>query len=170
MRQQLLLAFKFLTLAGVYFFTRSRTPKHKLTDPDKSMVVVFLLEYLKRVLLYNAKLIRDGKSQVEILDNDIRLLKALLKDSARIRHKDEVVKEFIVEIRDVVRDGDDVIVGYLNQAAEVRARNFFQRAFGGQIKLIGVSKEVGAMRARVKNIFGRSKAVFAVRQIGPPPE
>ncbi|PIM97941.1 hypothetical protein CDL12_29584 [Handroanthus impetiginosus] len=63
MKQQLLFAFKFFALTSVYLFTRSRTPANKIKDPEKSLAVLFLLENLKRVLVYNAHLIHNAKNQ-----------------------------------------------------------------------------------------------------------
>lgn len=125
------------------------------------MLVMFALEYVKRIWVYNAKLIREARNQVEVLENDVRMFKAFLKDAENMQREDGALKEFVKEIHGVVREGDEIILEYLNQEAEIRARNFFQRAFGGQMKLIGVAKEVKAMRAKVKNIYGKSKVVFA---------
>ncbi|KAK6123584.1 hypothetical protein DH2020_042673 [Rehmannia glutinosa] len=165
MKKQLLFAVKVFTLTSVYLFTRSRTPANKLRNPVKSIAVLFVLENLKRVLLYNARLIRDAKSQVEILENDIRLFKAFLEDCTKITNKDEALEELVGKIQDVVREGEDIIVVFTNQAAENRSGNFFQKAFCGPMKLISVAKEVKAIRANVKNIYDKSSVFSANRQI-----
>ncbi|KAL2243883.1 UNVERIFIED_CONTAM: hypothetical protein Sindi_0506300 [Sesamum indicum] len=166
MKQQLVFAFKFLTLTSVYLFTRSRTPRNKFRDPEKSVAVLFILENLKRVLLYNAHLIRDAKNQVQILDNDVRLFKAFLKDCAKIRDKDESLEEVLRKMQNVVCEAEDKIGVFFNLEAENRARNFFQRAFVGWMELIGVAKEVRAVRAKVKSIYEKSRGVYANGKIG----
>ncbi|KAK4428132.1 hypothetical protein Salat_1582200 [Sesamum alatum] len=166
MKQQLVLAFKFLTLTSVYLFTRSRTPRNKLRDPEKSVAVLFILENLKRVLLYNAHLIRDAKNQVQILDNDVRLFKAFLKDCAKIRNKVEGLEELQRKMQDVVCEAEDKIAVFFNLEAENRARNFFQRAFVGSMELIAVAKEVRAIRAKVKSTYEKSRVVYTNRKIG----
>ncbi|KAL6583709.1 hypothetical protein OROMI_002998 [Orobanche minor] len=165
-QQQLLLALKFLTLTSAYLFTRSRTPSSKLKNPAISIAVLFLLGNLKRVLLHNAKLIRGAKFQVEILENDIRLLKAFLGDCARVADKDDDLEEFVELIQNVVREGEDVIVVFANQEEEIRVSNFFQRAFCGPMKLIGVAEEVRAVRAKVKSIYDDSAVFSADRRTG----
>lgn len=161
MKQQLLFAIKLFTLAGVYLFTRSRTPANKLRNPEKSLAVLFVLENLKRVLVKNARLIHGAKNQVQILENDVLLLKAFLKDSARKPNRDEAVEEFVAQIQAVVCEAEDVIAVFSNMAAETRDHNFFQRAFCGPAKLIGVAKEVRAIRSKVKNIYDKSRVFSA---------
>ncbi|KAG8378699.1 hypothetical protein BUALT_Bualt07G0012400 [Buddleja alternifolia] len=155
MKQQLLFAFKFVAIASAYVFTRSRTPINKRRNPEKAIAVLFLLENLKRTLLYNGQLIRDAKNQVEMLENDINLFKAFLKDAERIRYKDEAVEGLVRRIQELVREGENMIVVYSNQAEENR----------NWLRIIGVAKEVKVIRAKVKSIYDESRILFASGQI-----
>lgn len=157
MKQQLVFALKFLTLSGVYMFTRSRTPANKLKSPEKSLAVLFILENLKRIFVDNRRLIKDSRTEVEILDNDIRLFKAFLKDCENRRSRRAAVEELAVEIESVVAEAEGVIAAYAAEAAENRDRNFFQRAFGGQRKLLAAAKKVRVMKFKVKKVYGRSR-------------
>lgn len=159
MKKQLVFAFKFITLTGFYMFTRSRTPASRLGRPEKSLAVLFLLENLKRIFLYNGRLIKDSKNEVENLENDILLFKAFLRDNAKRPDKDGALVELEAEIQKWVAEAQDVTVVYSNKAAENRKQNFFQRPFGDQ-KLISVVKEVRAMRAKVKSIQDKSRVVI----------
>ncbi|KAL8457115.1 hypothetical protein ACS0TY_034275 [Phlomoides rotata] len=159
MKKQLVFAFKFLTLTGVYMFTRSRTPASRLGNPEKSLAVLFLLENLKRIFLYNGRLIKDSKNEVDNLANDILLFKAFLKDNAKRQDKDGALEELEAEIQKWVAEAEDVTGVYSNKAAENRNRNFFQKAFGDQ-KLISAAKDVRAMRAKVKIIQDKSRVVI----------
>lgn len=158
MKKQLVLAAKFITLTGMYMFTRSRTPPSKIRNPEKSLAVLFLLENLKRIFVFNGRLIKDSKNEAQNLANDVLLLKAFLKDNARRPDKPGALEELEAEIQKLVAEADDVIVLYSNKAREDRNRNLFQKAFGGQ-KLISVAKEVRAMRAKVKSIHDKSRVV-----------
>lgn len=160
MKQQLLFALKFLTLSGVYMFTRSRTPANKLRNPEKSLAVLFILENLKRIFIDNRRLIKNSKTEVEILENDIRLFKAFLKDCARRPNRNAAFEELVAEIENVVAEAEDVMAAYSIQAAEIRDRNFLQKAVGGQARLIAAAKKVRVMRNKVKNIYGRSREAF----------
>ncbi|PIN27029.1 hypothetical protein CDL12_00195 [Handroanthus impetiginosus] len=171
MKQQLLFAFKFFTLAGVYLFTRSRTPANKLRNPEKSIAVLIILENLKRVLLYNGRLILNAKNQVEMLEDDVRLFKAFLKDSAKVHHKDGPLEELVRQIQDLVPKAEKTIEVFLNLAADNRARNFVQRAFGGSMELIRVAKEIRANREKVRIIYDKIRVICATRRIrGAAPE
>ncbi|KAL9155513.1 hypothetical protein ABFS82_09G008600 [Erythranthe guttata] len=164
MKQQLLFALKLATLTGVYLFTRSRTPANNLTNPAKSLAVLYVLENLKRVLVQNGRLVRDAENQVQILENDILLFKAFLADSAK--KSDGALEEFAAQIQGVVCEAEAVIAAFSNLAAENRARNFFVFAFVGPMKLISVAKEVRAVRAKVKVLYDKSKGFSATGNVG----
>ncbi|KAL7098333.1 hypothetical protein ACP275_09G010700 [Erythranthe tilingii] len=166
MKQQLLFALKLATLTGVYLFTRSRTPANKLTNPAKSLAVLYVLENLKRVLVQNGRLVRDAENQVQILENDILLFKAFLADSAKKSDGDGALEEFAAQIQGVVCEAEAVIAAFSNLAAENRARNFFVFAFAGPMKLISVAKEVRAVRAKVKVLYDKSKGFSATGNVG----
>lgn len=157
MKQQLLFALKFLTLSGVYMFTRSRTPANKLKTPEKSLAVLFILENLKRIFIDNRRLIKDSKTEVEILDNDVRLFKAFLKDCENRRTRNAAVEELAAEIENVVAEAEGVVAAYAAVAAEARDWNLFQRAVGGQRRLLSAAKKVRVMKIKVKKVYGRSR-------------
>ncbi|KAG6384728.1 hypothetical protein SASPL_153545 [Salvia splendens] len=160
MKQQLLFALKFLTLSGAYMFTRSRTPAHKLRSPEKSLAVLFILENLKRIFVDNRRLINDSKIDAEILENDVRLFKAFLKDCANRRTRNAAIEGLAAEIEAAVAEAEDAIAAYAAEAAVVRDRNFIQRALGGQRKLVAAARKVRAMKVKVRNIYQKSRDNF----------
>ncbi|XP_073064636.1 putative late blight resistance protein homolog R1A-10 [Primulina eburnea] len=123
--------------------------------------VEFLLENLKQLLLYHAHLILDSKTQVENLENDLRLFKAFLKDSTKKRKKDETLRELVRQIRDVVYEAEDVIDAFVTQAAEIKSKSYFKKIFFTPAKLLTVAKDVETIGAKVKNIYGKNKIDFA---------
>ncbi|KAL1568329.1 hypothetical protein AAHA92_03708 [Salvia divinorum] len=160
MKQQLLFALKFLTLSGVYMFTRSRTPAHKLRSPEKSLAVLFILENLKRIFVDNKRLINDSKIDAELLENDVRLFKAFLKDCSNRRTRNAAIEELAAEIEAAVAEAEDAIAAYAAEAAVVRDRNFIHRALGGQRKLVAAARKVRAMKVKVRDIYQKSRENF----------
>lgn len=123
--------------------------------------VEFLLENLKQLLLYHAHLIIDSKTQVENLENDLRLFKAFLKDSTKTRKKDETLRELVRQIRDVVYEAEDVIDAFVTQAAEIKSKNYFRKVLFTPAKLLTVAKDVEAIGTKVKNIYDKNRIDFA---------
>ncbi|KZV34767.1 hypothetical protein F511_00669 [Dorcoceras hygrometricum] len=161
--------FKLFSFAAFYFFTNRNPPKiqSKITD----FAVHFLLSNLKRQIIHHTRLILQAKNQVEILESDICLLKAFLKDSAKKRLKNEAVEEFVREIRVVVSEGEYVIFAFKNLAGQRRDRDFWKKlGFLGMIKLVGIAKEVGIVRNKVKRIYSSVRRIdFSAPRIGDLP-
>ncbi|XP_073135452.1 putative disease resistance protein At1g50180 [Henckelia pumila] len=162
--------FKLLSFVTLYFFTNKNPPKFQLKIAD--FAVHFLLSKLKQLIIHHARLILQAKNQVEMLENDIRLFKAFLKDSAKKRLNNDAVVEFVREIRVVVSEGDYVIVSFVNLAGERRDRDFWKKlGFGGMIKLVGIAKEIGSVRNKVKRIYSAVRRIdFGAIQIRDLPE
>lgn len=123
----------------------------------------FLLENLKQLLLYNANLIFDIKSQVEYLYNDLTLFKAFLKDSTEKRSKHETLKELVKQIRNVVYDAEDAIDTFVAHAAVHKARKHIGKAihmFDYSAKLRVVAKQILVIREKVKDIYENKKFGF----------
>ncbi|KAG6387260.1 hypothetical protein SASPL_152447 [Salvia splendens] len=72
--------------------------------------VEFLLENLKQLLIHHADLIKNARSQVEKLEQDVGFFKSFLKKvSSKKLRKDETLKALVREIRSVFYDADDAI-------------------------------------------------------------
>ncbi|PIN23083.1 Apoptotic ATPase [Handroanthus impetiginosus] len=128
--------------------------------------VEFLLENLKQLLLYHAKLLSGAREQVEKLEQDLRLFKSFLKDSTKKRRKEESLQELARQIRDVVYEAEDVIDAFVTQAAESKSKSYFTRAFSPK-KLLTIAKEVENVGRKVSEIYGdRSKFDFAALNLG----
>lgn len=114
----------------------------------------FLLKNLQQLLLYHFNLIKDGKTQVEELENNLRLFKAFLKDTTKKRRKDDSLQEVVRQIRDVVYEAEDVVDAFVTQAAEIRSRSYFVKAFKGPVDLLNIAKKVEAVGVTVNKIYG----------------
>ncbi|KAL0318622.1 UNVERIFIED_CONTAM: putative late blight resistance proteinR1B-16 [Sesamum angustifolium] len=96
---------------------------------------------------------------VENLENDLRVFKAFLQDSAKKQRKDVLLRELVRRIRDVVYEAEDIIDAFVTQAAETQSKSYFLRAFQTQVKLNGVATEIERVRAkapliRQENVVG----------------
>ncbi|KAL3824914.1 hypothetical protein ACJIZ3_020943 [Penstemon smallii] len=173
MKQQLLIAVKFFTLTAAYIFTRGRTQTIKYKKREKSIpdvAVLIVLQNLKHLILYNANLIRDAKNQIEILENDVRMFKAFLRDLAKTRYKNEALNDLVNQIRDCVCEAEVIVNDFMIEEVENRARNFFGRSFGGPIKMLSLAKDVKSMRVKVKRLYGNCRSVWTTLQGGGTPE
>ncbi|XP_042063357.1 putative late blight resistance protein homolog R1A-10 isoform X1 [Salvia splendens] len=85
--------------------------------------VTFLLEQLKEVVVAYADLIGEAESEFEQLNHDLDLLKAFLKQMAKNKKKDEMLKLLKRRIRVVVYEVEDTIDTCLTKAIQLKARN-----------------------------------------------
>ncbi|KAK6127632.1 hypothetical protein DH2020_038611 [Rehmannia glutinosa] len=130
--------------------------------------VEFLLENLKQLLLHHAHLIKDAKNQVEKLQNDLRFFKAFLKDTTtKKRKKDETLQVLVRQICDVVYDAEDVIDAFVTQAAEIKSKGYFFRAFMTPPRLLNIAERVETVCRKISDIYGgKDKMDFAGLGIG----
>ncbi|XP_073031009.1 putative late blight resistance protein homolog R1B-17 [Primulina eburnea] len=131
--------------------------------------VEFLLENLKQLLVYNVNLISEVKNHVERLYNDLGLFKAFLKDSTEKRSKNEVLKELVKQIRNVVYDAEDVIDAFVAEAAAHKARGVVKKAFHTPAyaeKLRKVGVRIEEIRQTVDSIYKNKLFGFESLQTG----
>ncbi|CAA0818616.1 Putative disease resistance RPP13-like protein 3 [Striga hermonthica] len=124
--------------------------------------VEFLLVNLKQLLLYNAGLIDGVKDQVEYLYNDLSFFKAFLKDFAEShrRQQNQVLKELVKQIRNVVFEAEDAVDAFVAHKAEHRARKAFEKAlhmFDYPAKLRQLAREIKGIRDKVKEIYDNKR-------------
>ncbi|XP_051144790.1 putative late blight resistance protein homolog R1A-10 [Andrographis paniculata] len=125
--------------------------------------VEFLLENLKQLLLYNASLILDIKDQVEFLYNDLCLFKAFLKDSTEKRRSNQILKELVKQIRDVVYEAEDAIDTFVATKAHHKARKVIEKMIhilDYNATLRQLAKKIEKIRAKVKDIYDNKKFGF----------
>ena len=82
-------------------------------------VVSFLLENLTQLLTQESKLLLGVKDQVRSLKNELSLINLFLQKTEGKR-QDELVKEVVSQIRDVVYEAEDVIDTFIITVAEHR--------------------------------------------------
>ncbi|CAA3028968.1 Hypothetical predicted protein [Olea europaea subsp. europaea] len=134
--------------------------------------VGFLLENLKQLLLYNANLILNVKSDVESLHKDLQLFKAFLKDMAKRDNNPEVLNTLMKEIRDIVYEAEDYVDMYVSHSAMQKARSGvkkFVHIFDHTTTLRGTAEKIKATRTKVNDIYQNKKFGFEALLVAAPP-
>ncbi|KAF7124289.1 hypothetical protein RHSIM_Rhsim12G0206900 [Rhododendron simsii] len=114
--------------------------------------VEFLLDNLKQLVVYNAKLINNVRGEVDGLIKDLPLLKAIIEVSTETGREDDVVKALVSRIRDVTFEAEDVIDAYMVVATTQKRKKWLQKLFGGidhASKLREVAKNVQTIKEEV---------------------
>ncbi|CAA2993884.1 late blight resistance homolog R1B-17 [Olea europaea subsp. europaea] len=131
--------------------------------------VEFLLETLKQLLLYSVDLIRDVKSDVESLYNELDLLKGFLKDSTEKRNSNEYMKSVARQTREVVYNAEDAVETFVSLTSVPKTKSYFEKALHGKnyvANLRNVAEEVKSIMTMVKNMYDSKKIGFAALQYG----
>lgn len=114
----------------------------------------FLVENLMQLLIDNADLILSIKGEVEDLLRDLNDFNAFLKQAAKSRKENEVLKEMVKKIRKVVNDAEDSIDKFVIEAKRHDDKNKFLQWFHltHVARAKGVADEIKSIRERVKEI------------------
>ncbi|KAL1552080.1 disease resistance RPP8-like protein 3 [Salvia divinorum] len=109
----------------------------------------FLLNNLKEVVKHHVHLVRDAKGNIEKLERDLNAFKAFLKDTVKIRKKEEKIMNMWKEIHDVVYEIEDVIDFYLAKTNEEGRQGRFARLMKNR------AATLHSVGQKVENIKGR---------------
>ncbi|WMV28170.1 hypothetical protein MTR67_021555 [Solanum verrucosum] len=118
------------------------------------VAVKFLVENLMQLLIDNADLILGIKGEVENLLRDLNDFNAFLKQAAKSRRENEVLKEMVKKIRKVVNDAEDSIDKFVIEAKRHDDKNKFAQwiHITHVARAKGVADEIKSIRERVKEI------------------
>ncbi|PHU02049.1 hypothetical protein BC332_27300 [Capsicum chinense] len=118
------------------------------------VAVKFLVENLMQLLIDNADLILGIKGEVEDLLRDLSDFNAFLKQAAKSRRDNEVLKEMVKKIRKVVNAAEDSIDKFVIEAKRHDDKNKFAQWFHltHVARAKGVADEIKSIRERVKEI------------------
>ncbi|KAH7521628.1 hypothetical protein FEM48_Zijuj07G0053200 [Ziziphus jujuba var. spinosa] len=92
-------------------------------------VVGFVLERLENLLIHEADLFRTVKGDVNLLQDDLRIMNAFLKDSEGKGDGQEMVEVLIDLIRKAAFGAEDVINTYMAQVIKQRRRKLPMKLF-----------------------------------------
>lgn len=111
--------------------------------------VTFLLENVKKLLLEQINLILGAEKELQLLKNELELMKAFLKESATKREKGEVFIQFERQIREAVYEAEDTIDACLTAKAKASGLR--------SLKNLDLAKKVKELRLqRLQPMFDRA--------------
>ncbi|KAL8478609.1 hypothetical protein ACS0TY_030478 [Phlomoides rotata] len=120
--------------------------------------VTFLLENVQKMMVDQIDLISGYEGELKQLQNDLELMTAFLEESANVREKGKVYRQFEKQIREVVYKAEDTIDDCLRQAAAEKLSRF------GKLnpKRVDLAKRVRTLREKeVLPVFSEARAGFA---------
>ncbi|XP_041011513.1 putative disease resistance protein At1g50180 [Juglans microcarpa x Juglans regia] len=123
-------------------------------------IVSIVVERLGDLLIQKAKSSLHGVSdQVELLQDELKLIRCLLKDAdARQNERENIVRQCVADIRDVAYDAEDIIERYALEVGSRKGRgiqNVLKRflCFLGEAKAISqTSSEIGKITKRISTL------------------
>ncbi|XP_059282803.1 putative late blight resistance protein homolog R1B-14 [Lycium ferocissimum] len=142
------------------------------------IAVNFLVENLMQLLRDNAELLIDVKGEAENLLTDLNEFNAFLKQAAKCRSENEVLKELVKKIRTVVNSAEDAIDKLVIEAKLHEDKGVVKYVDIAHYKRVrDVAVEIRGIRERVKamrrdNAHGlqalQDEDPFAVEERKPP--
>ncbi|KAF9619198.1 hypothetical protein IFM89_005752 [Coptis chinensis] len=118
-------------------------------------VVAFVVERLAYLLLQKTSYLHGMRDQVEEMKNELKWIQCFLKDADSKQEKDERVRLWVSEIREVAYDVDDVIDTYILKIEFQNRKGFVKRATSVLNKwkdLRTIGKEITSIQTRLHNI------------------
>ncbi|XP_057772146.1 putative late blight resistance protein homolog R1A-10 [Salvia miltiorrhiza] len=109
--------------------------------------VDFLLQSIKDLVVYNSRLMQDKKGEIEILETDLRLLRAFLRDTLKNRKKNERINHLVRKIQDVVYEAENIIDAFVTSAAVEKNPKSYS---GNAADLLAIGPEVEWIMNQVK--------------------
>ncbi|XP_015892650.3 putative disease resistance RPP13-like protein 3 [Ziziphus jujuba] len=131
------------------------------------IIVDIFMKNLIKLLGHEANLLLKVKGQVCLLQDDLGIMNAFLKDSGGKRNEHHLVREIINQIRDVVLEVEDVIDIYMVKVIKQRRRTLLGRAFhsiGHANLLHDVSNQTTSIKNKIRNIYD-NKATFGIGEV-----
>ncbi|XP_058114635.1 probable disease resistance RPP8-like protein 4 [Magnolia sinica] len=134
-------------------------------------VVEVLLEKLADQLIQEAEFLHGVRNEVELLDAEFRRMLCFLKDADAKQGRDERVKNWVRDVRDVAYDAEDVIDTFLFKVAALKRRGFMGRirryafVFNELMTLHKVGSEIERIKNKIRAIL-ESRLVYGIENIG----
>ncbi|KAH7521601.1 hypothetical protein FEM48_Zijuj07G0050500 [Ziziphus jujuba var. spinosa] len=127
-------------------------------------VLGFVLEKLENLIIREANLFHRVKDDVNLLQDDLRIMNAFLRDSEGKGDGQDMVKDLIGQIREAAFEAEDVINTYMAQVIKQRRRKLlmkFVHAFDQAVVLHHVAEKTQSVKRRIDNIYA-NKTKFGI--------
>ncbi|KAF5200085.1 Disease resistance protein [Thalictrum thalictroides] len=131
-------------------------------------VVAFVVEKLGDLLLQKAAVLHELQDQVEDLKKELMWIQCFLRDAEAKQEKDERVRLWVSEIRQVAYDADDIIDRFILKAELQKQKSFFRRSisvFDNLQDLYQVNKGIQKLQTRIRGINAKRER-YGVISIG----
>ncbi|KAK8484576.1 hypothetical protein V6N12_073357 [Hibiscus sabdariffa] len=121
--------------------------------------VSLVVEKLTNLLSQQAAYL-DGVSQKIVhLRNELRWMRSFLKDADMKKEENDLMQQWVSDIRDVAYETEEVIETYVSRAAAQGAFDFVTKPF----YLYKVGREIESIRSRIREISGRRETYGVAR-------
>eukprot|EP00268_Persea_americana_P045919 TRINITY_DN4704_c1_g2_i1.p1 TRINITY_DN4704_c1_g2~~TRINITY_DN4704_c1_g2_i1.p1 ORF type:complete len:243 (-),score=36.62 TRINITY_DN4704_c1_g2_i1:187-915(-) len=135
-------------------------------------VVSFVVGKLGDLLIEEARFLHGVRSQVELILRELRRMQHFLKDADAKQKRDERVKNWVAEIRQVSYEVEDVIDSFiLSEVAYKRRRHgsqgrikMYSCIFSKLITRYKVGKEIQRIKLKISEISS-SRLTYGIRDI-----
>ncbi|KAF8405677.1 hypothetical protein HHK36_007754 [Tetracentron sinense] len=133
-------------------------------------VVSFLVERFGDLLIQEAVFLRGVSGQVQSMQAEMKRMQCFFKDADAIQEKNERVRNWVAEIRDVAYDAEDVIDRFILKVSSRRRgglKGVLKRClyiFDEKIELHKVGKRMEVIQAKIHNITN-SLQNYGIRSI-----
>lgn len=135
------------------------------SQPMADIIIAVALESLINLLTLEASSLLEVKDQVSLLQGDLRIMNAFLKDSAGKHSEHHLVKELVDQICDVALEAEDVVDTYIAKIITHRRRNQLGKLFGifGQANMLhDVERKTTRIKNKIRNIY-EHKATYGIK-------
>ncbi|XP_056173790.1 probable disease resistance RPP8-like protein 2 [Syzygium oleosum] len=120
-------------------------------------VVSFAVEAIGNLLIDEAKFLWGVEGKVKDLQRELRLIQALLRDADARQEREQVVGEWVAQLRDIAYDAEDVIEQYILRVAPKKGQNiikayacFVAKCTWVQAHVVGT--EIEGLKSSISNL------------------
>lgn len=136
------------------------------------VVVSFAVERLGDLLIQEARLLSGVKGEVEDVQAELRQLQSFLKDAAARQSRDEAVRNWIRDAKNLSRNMEDLLEIYAIKVASKKGvkgsvRNVIRKLvclLNDGIVLHGIGSEIAGVRNKLSNL-NTSLGAYGIRSI-----
>ncbi|XP_060672233.1 putative disease resistance RPP13-like protein 3 [Ziziphus jujuba] len=130
------------------------------------IVAPVVLDSLINLITDEANLLSGAKDQVDLLQNDLRVMNAFLKDASGKQHSNHVVKEIVDQINNVALEAEDVIDTHMADKIMKQRRESPVRKLLRLPSHMKTLHDVATKTARIKSKISNIYANIATYGIG----
>ncbi|KAF8028636.1 hypothetical protein BT93_E1316 [Corymbia citriodora subsp. variegata] len=123
-------------------------------------VVSFAMKTIGSLLIDEAKSLWGVEGKVEDLQGELRLIRCLLRKADERREHDQVVREWVAQLRDIAYDAEDIIERYILIDAPKKGQNIVKAyaCFMAKCKWVRahvVGTEIDGLKSNISNLRTR---------------